>query len=1033
MKDINLNNTSDPDSANGTESVKEDVNQNEKIILETNNENENMEQNNTSPDVSVKETLNGNDETDNYVGEPDELKSEVSELEPDAPAITLKHSYNAEQWSPLNPSGKKVYDVNLLKEIQEDPLCKTMPKSPLLETCNILRTAQSQDSLIAFNHINRSMNDSLFPTFLKTNSGSMRNPILRDGRKDNRSSGQSLGRGSMKLNSPSRNSGGRNICISLREEVKLNETKDAWRPARLKKDNLDEAELKTQELYKKFRGILNKLTPQKFDTLVDKVKSLEIDTQERLEGVIDLVFEKAIEEPNFSEAYAAMCNKLSTLKVPSTNSPNQCVNFRAMIITKCQNQFIKEKTDEIVVKLEKELTECTDAAKKKELHAQLGEAQRRVRMRSVGNVRFIGELYKLNILIAKIMVYCMNYLIDKPEEEKLECLCKLLTTIGEQVENEAKEQLDVIINKIQDIVNDRKSKKISSRVRFMLQDVIELRRRRWVAKSVLDMQPKMMDQIQKEAEQKQRHIELMNSPVGGGFRRDDGNRKKRGVEGRRPGNNFMDNTWKTTTTRSNYVVDTSKLKAMPQKNPNLGSIKLAPAHSTWNHGSGTKSQIAAPIRNKFSILDNVQIDLTTLTAAKDAPPAAYQQSKSIERSTFNTRNDFASSRSGSIERTKTSPTPPEAPASQTKAPAAQEPLPENLRKFVKQFIDLSIMNLNDEELVEEIKLFGSQYHAAMVTEILNVALEKNAKAISILSKSVMKVVSLGILSCENFLAGMDEIFECGPDLYIDIPMLYTYLGKFIAPLIENKNMTLQQVHKAAGSLVSSGHGHLLLKAIITELKDSMGPTFTRTKWVESGLQLKQWMDDDKVSKWVSDNHFEFLEGSEDSPSVEEKPKLPPSEVQKKLLQLMNTDESCDCLRGWVKDNIASTEELWFLRCLTQAICEYAYSPENSTHLNVDRMNKYSSLISEYADTQPEREADCLFGIQLLVHRLEHPQGLTLDIFQYLHEHYVISMDGFIAWETSEMVPEGKAVMLKALTSFFTSIREADNEDSGSEA
>lgn len=42
----------------------------------------------------------------------------------------------------------------------------------------------------------------------------------------------------------------------------------------------------------------------------------------------------------------------------------------------------------------------------------------------------------------------------------------------------------------------------------MIQDVIELRRRRWVIKSVVDSQPKMMDQIQKEAEQQQRHIEV---------------------------------------------------------------------------------------------------------------------------------------------------------------------------------------------------------------------------------------------------------------------------------------------------------------------------------------------------------------------------------------------------------------------------------------------------------------------------------------------------------------------------------------------
>lgn len=125
------------------------------------------------------------------------------------------------------------------------------------------------------------------------------------------------------------------------------------------------------------------------------------------------------------------------------------------------------------------------------------------------HILFAGELYKLKMLTSKIMVYCMNHLIDKLEEEKLECLCKLLTTIGEQVESEVKDQLDNVFKKMQEIISDRRNNKISSRVRFMIQDVIELRRRRWVVKSVVDSQPKMMDQIQKEAEQQQRHIEVL--------------------------------------------------------------------------------------------------------------------------------------------------------------------------------------------------------------------------------------------------------------------------------------------------------------------------------------------------------------------------------------------------------------------------------------------------------------------------------------------------------------------------------------------
>lgn len=58
---------------------------------------------------------------------------------------------------------------------------------------------------------------------------------------------------------------------------------------------------------KKLRAILNKLTPEKFETLSGQVKELEIDNTERLCAVIDLIFEKAISEQAFSTTYARLC------------------------------------------------------------------------------------------------------------------------------------------------------------------------------------------------------------------------------------------------------------------------------------------------------------------------------------------------------------------------------------------------------------------------------------------------------------------------------------------------------------------------------------------------------------------------------------------------------------------------------------------------------------------------------------------------------------------------------------------------------
>jgi len=45
-------------------------------------------------------------------------------------------------------------------------------------------------------------------------------------------------------------------------------------------------------VYRKLRSILNKLTLEKMQKLMQQVNELNIDTDERLKGCIDVIFEK---------------------------------------------------------------------------------------------------------------------------------------------------------------------------------------------------------------------------------------------------------------------------------------------------------------------------------------------------------------------------------------------------------------------------------------------------------------------------------------------------------------------------------------------------------------------------------------------------------------------------------------------------------------------------------------------------------------------------------------------------------------------
>ncbi|XP_013163572.1 PREDICTED: eukaryotic translation initiation factor 4 gamma 1-like [Papilio xuthus] len=513
MKDINLNDT--PDYQQYHQPIH--------LSLSGNESEDCLDQN---------QDMSSADE-DSKVPRPEDINMKSAPMIP-----KLKYKYDNDQWSPLNQSGRKCYDIRLLMQIKDDPLSKTKPIGVHLELSSIVKQYQEPQP---FNPVLRPINDSLFPNFAKNISIAPRNTTPRDPKKDNRNINTSSREVSVKMtSSPGRPAAPAPapapaparepvIRVSLaREEVQLSQTKNAWKPSRLKNAALSEEERKTQELYATFRGILNKLTPQKFDTLVGKVRALQIDTRATLAGVIDLVFDKAVDEPDFAETYANLCHCLAALKVPSdSGSPDQYVNFRLLIISKCQKQFVTDKVDDNVLRIEGELNDCTDTMKKKELQLLLDEENRKVRMRSVGNVRFIGELYKLKMLTAKIMVFCMNYLLDKQEEEKLECLCKLLTTIGEQVESEVKEPLDAVFKRMQNIVDRRGGGgagggagggggggALSSRVRFMLQDVIALRRRRWAPRAAVHhAQPTTMDRIQREADLHHRNIEVTPPPT----------------------------------------------------------------------------------------------------------------------------------------------------------------------------------------------------------------------------------------------------------------------------------------------------------------------------------------------------------------------------------------------------------------------------------------------------------------------------------------------------------------------------------------
>lgn len=79
------------------------------------------------------------------------------------------------------------------------------------------------------------------------------------------------------------------------------------------------------------------------------------------------------------------------------------------------------------------------------------EAREKARKRKLGNIKFIGELFRRKLLPEKIIHDCIKSLIDTIREKiktnevvlyesSSEVLCKLMTTVGKFIDNEKGKQ-----------------------------------------------------------------------------------------------------------------------------------------------------------------------------------------------------------------------------------------------------------------------------------------------------------------------------------------------------------------------------------------------------------------------------------------------------------------------------------------------------------------------------------------------------------------------------------------------------------------
>ncbi|CAM9408635.1 unnamed protein product, partial [Ectocarpus fasciculatus] len=354
----------------------------------------------------------------------------------------------------------------------------------------------------------------------------------RGGRDDRRSGG---GGGGGRDN---RGGGGRRPPVDTApalEDCKPIEINEAtrWKPKSLEtKGKAGDAEdkLPTEEVLMKANAILNKasdddddddddaMTLEKFAKLSVTFMDVGLRDPEVVSGVIDIIVEKAQMEPHFSSMYADLCARIARTPIAGLgedatgkDASKGSKKFRKLLLVKVQQEFEKD-WQGLFAAVQSDSNLADDEKAEKEFG---------LKRKYTGHMRFVGELYKVELLKEKHVhaaIHDMFGNADEPDEERLECMVKLLQTCGKKLDQTGSpdivKDMKRLFKRVGKVADGRQ---VSSRIRFMLRDLIELRKNHWVPRREEEKAKTMQElhnDIAKEEESKNRRGGASSRPGG---------------------------------------------------------------------------------------------------------------------------------------------------------------------------------------------------------------------------------------------------------------------------------------------------------------------------------------------------------------------------------------------------------------------------------------------------------------------------------------------------------------------------------------
>ncbi|TWW68036.1 Eukaryotic translation initiation factor 4 gamma 2 [Takifugu flavidus] len=838
-----------------------------------------------------------------------------------------------------------------------------------------------------------------------------------------------------------------------------------WLPSRRMRREANSYNEKGQHdaIFRKVRSILNKLTPEKFDKLCLELLNVGVDTKLVLKGIVLLIVDKALEEPKYSQLYSQLCQRLAE-DVPNfedVSTESQAVQkqnstFRRLLISKLQDEFENRARN-------------VDVFDKKDVPLTSEEEEQRniAKIKMLGNIKFIGELGKLGLIHESILHKCIKTLLDKKKRvqlkdmgEDLECLCQIMKTVGPKLDHaKAKSLMDQYFGRMHSLTS---SKELPARIRFLLQNTVELRANNWTPrKAHVDSGPKTIGQVRQEAVKDLGvFIPPQNDAMRNEFFMDNTSFLQSKMKfdretfggladmfGQMPGcgigtgpgviHDHYSPTMGRHRTNQHYndhVVNGSNLHQTQFDSGNKPFVKQNQGQNSpvfnhkQNHLVQMQSKDMAP---RFGKKGKVNVDEISLRPAQ----SFLLNKNQVQKAQMLTPQGSSLGQSPQLGLKITPPPIQEKPAkSSKKAPLTKEELHKMTAALVVDYTNSKNIN----EAVNAVKEMKPPKHflPEMLNKMVVYSLDRSDEDKENASVLIHALCTEGIVTSEQLMQAVLSVLDQCPNVEEEVPLVKSYLAQFAARAIIADMVNLADL---AHQLENGAHFPMFLLCLQQLMKlrdrDWLSDLFQQSKINMQKMLPEIDQNTDKMLEILEGKGLSFL--------------FPLMKLEKELLKQIKVDTSPQSIYKWIKENVSARlhTDKGFVNILMTSFLQFILDEINPdgdeeqlaapTKEQLDEEKQLllslKPVMQKFLHDHADLQVAALYALQVHCNTKGFPKGMLLRFFVHFYDMEIIEEEAFLSWkeDVNQEYP-GKGKALFQVNQWLTWLETAEEEESEGE-